>query len=163
MAGWNKSAGLRVYHFQHAAFLADIADYYPDFIDASSPFFYGTNAVECISYFTGGKRSTKALDSVVEKACDQLGGLPYDVEDIFCDYIRDVENYVRPGDHYDSLCRDSVWNTSLIKDHPYGRQKKMLELGLIDSFNKPKKHPADDFVIREAGIDAHTYKKMCIK
>jgi len=152
MSKWNVENGLRVYHFQHAAFLADIADFFPELVAVESPFFYGTNAKECLSYFTGGKKSLKALDEVVLRACDDTGGLPYDVEDIFCDFIRYVENYVRPGDHYDHLDRDILFNHSKIDKHPYGRQRWMLDLGLIHSFNTLPKHPSDDFVIGRKGL-----------
>jgi len=161
MWDWNKRNGLRAYKFQYAAFVADVADFYPEHMDRSSPFFYGTNAEECISYLakplSKGPR-IEFLDAVMDKIHKDTGSVPYDAEDIACDYIRFVENYIRPGHDYDHLCRDTVWNTSSIKDHPFGRQRGMLDLGLVKSFNELSVHPSDDFVLRAANVSQHDYK-----
>lgn len=161
MWDWNKRNGLRAYKFQYAAFVADVADFYPEHVDRTSPFFYGSNAEECISYLAKplnkGPR-TDFLDAVMDRIYQDTGSVPYDAEDIACDYIRFVENYIRPGHDYDHLCRDTVWNTSSIKDHPFGRQKAMLDQGLISSFNSLTVHPSDDYVLKLAGVDQQTYR-----
>ena len=61
------------------------------------------------------------------------------------------------GKNYDHLDRDKIWNSSSITDHPYGRQKAMLELGLINSFNDLNNHPSDDYIIKQAGVTAEEY------
>jgi hypothetical protein len=71
-----------------------------------------------------------------------------------------VENYVRPGAHYDHLDFDGVWSSCRIKDHPFGRQRAMLDLGIIKSFNGMSAHPSDDKVLREAGLTVEQYKEM---
>jgi len=163
---WNESKKLRAYRFQYAAFIADIADWYPEFVNRESHFYYGSNAVECISYLAKplekGKNE-KFLDSVMEKIYSDTGSIPYNAEDVCCDFIRWVENYVRPGADYSHLDRDKVWSSHRIHDHPYGRQKPMLELGLIKSFNDIDVHPSDDYVISRAGITVEQYKKLCQK
>ncbi len=161
MWDWNKRNGLRAYKFQYAAFVADVADFYPEHVDRASSFFYGTNAEECISYLA--KPLSKGpkidfLDAVMDRIHKDTGSVPYDAEDIACDYIRFVENYVRPGHDYQHLDRDSIWNTSQIQDHPYGRQKAMLDLGLIGSFNPLTVHPSDDYVLSRAGVSAQDYR-----
>ena len=71
------------YKFQYAAFLADIADWFPYFVNRNSLFYYGTNAVECISYLVEGKKKDeKTLDSVMHMIYDDLGSLPYNAEDV---------------------------------------------------------------------------------
>lgn len=160
MFEWNREHGLHAYKFQYAAVVSDVADFYPDLVDRRSMFFYGTNAVECISYMTGGKRSERHLDAVMERAMDATGNVPYNLEDVACDFIRWVENYVKPGADYDHLCRDSVWNTSQIQDHPFGRQRPMLKLGLVDSFNTLRHHPSDDQILADAGWTVEHYKRM---
>jgi len=159
---WNKTNSLRVYRFQYAAVIADIADFFPQLVDPSSLFYYGTNAVECISYMVEKNSKLKGndlLDAVVLRACEDTGGVPYDIEDVMCDTIRWVENYVRPGHDYNHVDRDLVFSSCKINDHPYGRQKMMLELGLIDSFNKLDKHPSDGYVIDAYGITAEQYRR----
>lgn len=163
---WNEDRDLRVYRFQYAAFIADIADWYPEFVNKDSHFYYGSNAVECISYLAKplekGKNE-KFLDSVMEKIYSDTGSIPYNAEDVCCDFIRWVENYVRPGADYGDLDRDKIWSSHRIHDHPYGRQKPMLELGLIKSFNDIDVHPSDDYVISRAGITVEKYQKLCQK
>lgn len=161
MFDWNKRNGLRAYKFQYAAVVADIADFYPQHVNKASSFFYGSNAEECISYLakplSRGPR-IDFLDAVMDKIYQDTGSVPYDAEDITCDMIRWLENYVRPGADYDHLDRDKIWNSSTIIDHPFGRQKAMLDHRLIDSFNSLTVHPSDDYVLKMANMDASTYR-----
>jgi hypothetical protein len=89
------------------------------------------------------------------------GSVPYNAEDVCCDFIRWIENYIRPGADYDHLDLDSIWSSCRIKDHPYGRQKAMLEHGLIKTFNGMKNHPSDDAIIKSAGMSVQQYKDLC--
>ena len=162
MLAWNVQRGLRQYKFQYAAVVADIADWYPQYCNLDSPFYYGTNAVECISYLANNTDRLKQevfLDRVMEKIYADTGSFPYNAEDCACDFIRYLENYVKPGADYDHLDFDKLWNSSNFI-HPYGRQKAMLDLGLIKTFNGMKSHPSDDTVIKAAGITADEYKQM---
>ena len=140
MFDWNKTNNLRVYRFQYAAIIADIADWFPEFVNTESMFYYGTNAVECIGYLADtpngkGKKSEEFLDGVMKLIYEETGSVPYNAEDVACDFIRWIENYVRPGADYADVNMDTLWNSSSIKDHPYGRQKAMLDLGLVETFN----------------------------
>lgn len=162
MFKWNADYGLRAYRFQYAAVIADIADWFPDFVNRESPFYYGTNAIECIEYLaTKSIKMPKQdfLDAVMMKIYEDTGSFPYNAEDVACDSIRWIENYVKPGSDYDHLDFDHVWNSSSIKDHPYGRQKAMLDLGLVPSFNGMKEHPSDDKVIKSLLITEEQYKQ----
>ena len=159
---WNKKNDLKLYKFQYAAFIADIADWYPQYVNKESLFYYGSNAVECISYLainTSRIKKEKFLDDVMIKIYEDTGAYPYNAEDVCCDFIRWVENYVRPGADYDHLDRDSVWSSCKIKDHPFGRQRAMLDLGLVDSFNNFNFHPSDDYVLKKNNIDVIEYKR----
>jgi hypothetical protein len=163
MFAWNRDQGLRAYKFQYAAFISDIADFYPEYVNVNSPFYYGTNAVECIKYMVepGSKlRGELVLDAVMEKAVSDTGYSAYNVEDQMCDAIRWIENYIRPGSDYDHLNYDEIWSSSTINDHPFGRQKNMLKLGLIDTFNGLGKHPSDDYVLSKAGMSVPEYKRL---
>jgi len=165
MFKWNQDNGLRVYRFQYAAVIADIADWYPEFVHKDSMFYYGTNAVECIGYLADpvigkGKGSIEFLDAVMSKIYEDTGSLPYNAEDVACDFIRWVENYVRPGADYAHLDYDNLWSSSQIEDHPFGRQKHMLELGLVETFRGMSAHPSDDKILKEAGVTVDEYKQM---
>ena len=166
MFEWNKSNDLRVYRFQYAAIIADIADWFPEFVNTESMFYYGTNAVECIGYLADtpngkGKKSEEFLDSVMKLIYEETGSVPYNAEDVACDFIRWIENYVRPGADYADVNMDTLWNSSSIKDHPYGRQKAMLDLGLVETFNGIKNHPSDDTVLKAANVSLEDYKLKC--
>jgi len=166
MFKWNQDNGLRIYRFQYAAVIADIADWFPQFVNLDSMFYYGTNAVECIGYLAEpssgkGKKSEEFLDAVMLRIYEDTGSVPYNAEDVACDYIRWIENYIRPGADYADLDMDSVWNSSSIKDHPYGRQKAMLDFGLIKTFNGIKNHPSDDTILKEAGMTVEEYQQKC--
>lgn len=161
MLAWNVENGLRQYKFQYAAVVADIADWYPQYVNLDSPFYYGTNAVECISYLginTKKLKKEQFLDSVMEQIYRDTGAYPYNAEDVCCDFIRWVENYVKPGPDYNHLDFDNVWSSCKIKDHPYGRQKAMLDLGLVETFNGMTNHPSDDTILKKAGISVEEYK-----
>lgn len=165
MGKWNEKNGLNRYTFQYAAVVADICDWYPQYVNKESHFYYGTNAVECISYLakpTVKMKKEVFLDKVMDKIYEDTKSYPYNAEDVCCDFIRWVENYMRPGAHYSHVDMDNVWSSCKIKDHPFGRQKAMLELGLVETFNNRKHHPSDDTVLNEVGISVEEYKKRCI-
>jgi len=159
---WNVKHGLKRYRFQYAAWVADFADFFPEHVDRESPFYYGTNAVECLSYLArpvGRMKKEEFLDEVMFEIYRETGSLPYDAEDCCCDYIRFIEGYIKPGGQYDHLDRDKIWPNTSIVDHPFGRQKAMLDLGLIGSFNDLAYHPSDDAIIKQAGISINDYKE----
>jgi len=163
MFDWNRKNDLRAYKFQYAAFIADIADWYPQYVNHESMFYYGTNAVECISYLakpTKKMNKDQFLDEVMVKIYEDTGAFPYNAEDVACDFIRWVENYIRPGADYRHLDLDSVWSSCKINNHPFGRQKAMLDLGLTETFNGMKAHPSDDAIIRQNGISPDEYRIM---
>lgn len=164
MFEWNKQNGLSAYRFQYAAVLADIADWYPQYVNRESLFYYGTNAIECISYLatpTERVKKEKLLDAVMLHILEDKNSLPYNAEDVCCDFIRWIENYVRPGGHYKHVNLDTVWNSSIITDHPFGRQKAMLDLNLVPTFNQMKHHPSDDMVLKMHDMSPEEYKEKC--
>lgn len=158
MQDWNQDNGLGRYIFQYAAFVADIADWLPQYVDASSMFYYGTNAVNCLGFMAKSSKlkGNDLLDAIMEQASKDTGGLAYNLEDVMCDTIRFVENYCRPGEAYGHLDLDKIWNSSKII-HPYGRQKAMLDMGLVDTFNCLTHHPTGDKIISMAGLKPAEY------
>lgn len=162
MLDWNTANGLKRYAFQYAAVVADIADWLPDYVERDSLFYYGTNARECISYLAkrpSGVKHDDYLDQVMLQIYKDTGSVPYNAEDVCCDFIRWSNNFIKPGADYGHLDCDKIWNSSKII-HPYGRQKAMLDLGLIDSFNTCKLTTTRDQVIKNAGLTEIQYLKM---
>jgi hypothetical protein len=157
---FNKSQGFRVFRFQYAATLADIADFFPKLVHRDSPFFYGKNAIECLNYLAKkppGMSQIVFLDAVMDRIAKDTNSLPYNAEDIACDSIRWIENYINPKADYSHLCLDTTWSSHTIHDHPYGRQKPMLELGLVKTFNG-NGHPSDDKILKDANMTIKEYK-----
>lgn len=165
MFDWNTKNGLRHYKFQYAAVISDIADFFPDLVNTHSPFYYGSNAVECMNYMASSTklRGPKLLDAIMERAVEDTGYSAYNVEDQMCDCIRWIENYIRPGGDYDHLDRDKVWSSHKIHDHPYGRQLNMLKLNLVQSFNDWRSPKRSDFVLTLHGLSVEQYKAMLNK
>lgn len=131
MCSWNKENGMKRFHFQYTAVAADLADYYPESVDESSHMYYGKNAKEAMDLFAekiGKVSKAEYYDLVMEASQRLTGGHPKDLEDVMCDYIRFVENYIPDSKQktYAHIDRAKMWNNSLIKDHPKGRQKWMV-------------------------------------
>ena len=131
MCEWNRENGMKRFHFQYTAVAADLADYYPDLVDETSHMYYGKNAKEAMDLFAEKLvrvSKDQYYDLVMEEAQNKTGGHPKDLEDVMCDYIRYVENYIPDNKQktYEHLDRKKIWNNSLITDHPKGRQKWML-------------------------------------
>lgn len=159
MFDWNKKQNLRAYKFQYSAFIADIADWMPEYINRASPFYYGTNAKECISYISGSTKE-KDLDKTMQRIYDDTGAYPYNAEDVCCDFIRWVENYINPNSDYAHLDRDKVWSSCTITNHAKGRQKAMLEHGLVKTFNDFTTHPSDYKVLDSINMSVQDYKQL---
>jgi hypothetical protein len=164
MLKWNVDNNLKQYHFQYAATVADIADWFPEYCITDSLFYYGSNARECISYLAdptskGSIKSDDFLDAIMEMACSDTGGVPYNVEDVCCDWVRYITNYVRVGEAYNNVDRDLIWNSAKVI-HPYGRQLPMLKLDLVKTFNDPSCNFYYDEVLKQNNLTPRKYIEM---
>lgn len=167
---FNQRIGLNRFTFAYAALAADIADFFPQNVKLDSYFPAGTKAYACLQWqFKQIRKCSK--DAFVEEAIDWLadktGLLPYDVEDCgACDVMRYLENYVAHsrGNDYDHIDRDAVFsNPKVIKYHPHGRQKAMLDLGLVFTFNDYKVKARGDAVLKANHLSIKQYKKLVKK
>lgn len=167
MNAWNNKRGHKKFTFQFAAVAGDMADYWPKLVDPDGDFYHGKNAIECSELLfekPRGRNLQQFLDDSIRHVCRDFGGggnwrcYPYDIEDGLCDGIRWLENYVPRSTMktYDHLDLDSVFNSCKIQDHPKGRQKMMLTLGVVDTFND-RKPTADYAVLERAGMSAAEY------
>jgi hypothetical protein len=53
-----------------------------------------------------------------------------------------------------------VWNSSNILNHPKGRQKAMLSLGLVDTFNDLTNHPSDYTILEQSNTTPQEYQEL---
>jgi len=120
---WHKENGLKRFVFVLTAFAMDVAEYFPEKVNPDSDVYLGKNAVEALELifgrsFAGHKSQNIAIRRLI-KATGSVN-TPYDMEDVVCDYIRYVENYL-PKKGYEEH-KETLLNNSLIEDHPKGRQ-----------------------------------------
>lgn len=116
---WNKVYDIRQFHFVYTAWAMDVAEYFPGLVSPHSQVYYGKNCVEAFELMYSGRINH---DACMDDLCSTLGSLPYDMEDVSCDYIRYIENYIPKGNTYKDIDRKTLWNTSMIKNHSKGRQ-----------------------------------------
>lgn len=117
--GWHKDRGFKQWHFVMTAFVMDTAEYYPELVDPSSHCYYGANCIRAFDLMfvceNGAKRKYKAdwYEDCMTELCKAVQGLPYDVEDVCCDYIRYVNEHIPKG--YDHLTAEQRRNNSTLK------------------------------------------------
>lgn len=76
--------------FVLSAFAADIAEYYPQYVDPSSMIYAGTNAKKCIKAIFGKCNEFEAIDFLSKR----YNAPPYSVEDSrLCDPVRYFQEY----------------------------------------------------------------------
>ena len=114
------------FKFVSTAFVMDIAEYFPQYVDSKSDCFHGKNAIEALNLVfdrrIGKPRKDQAFYDVGTRFfADTFGTNPSDVEDASpgCDLVRWVEQYIPKVWRGD---REATWNSSSLK-HPAGRQK----------------------------------------
>jgi hypothetical protein len=128
---WHKDHGIKQFHFVLTAFVMDIAEYMPHYIDQYSRVNYGSNAVEALEMLFNGqgfKRKIDFLDAAMDYVVNELPsptlqsdkdmgkGRAYSLEDVCCDYVRYVGCYVPKG--YEDLEPWQVTHNSIITDYP---------------------------------------------
>lgn len=115
---WHSANGFKRWHFVMTAFVMDTAEYYSDLVDPTSHCYYGANCVKGFELmFTKEKSDPKSKPAFQEacmtELCKAVNGNPYDVEDIVCDYIRYIKEYIPKG--YDHLTTEQRLNNSTLK------------------------------------------------
>lgn len=140
MLGWKR------FKFCLTAFAMDTAEYYPQLVDPMSHCYYGKNALEAMDLIFGpykhkvrGVSKAKRYDLLMEFLCSTHGKVdgepnyPYNMEDVLCDYIRYVENYV-PKWYLENCQYDDLLNNSLVPEH----QPNLLMQHYMKIMNQPQ-------------------------
>lgn len=134
---WVSENGFKRFKFVLTAVAMDIAEYMSDLVDPRSHANYGKNALESLDLmFTpdeGKHRNDAFYDEVMDFLCDTVVGMPYDVEDVLCDFVRAQENYIPKG--YSHLSIDQIKYNSFdlhpVKHQSYHDHIKNLQSRLF--------------------------------
>lgn len=124
---WQSSIGWRKFHFVLTAWAMDLAEYFPNLVDENSDCYHGKNAQEAIKLIfkpMARMKSQDFFDRATRAMCNTCGTRPMDMEDVFCDYVRWLENYIQKRG-YEHVDRTKVFHHCYIK-HPAGRQRWKL-------------------------------------
>ena len=100
---YNVEQGHRRFNFSYAALSYDIGDYFPEFINPKAHGYFGNNAIRCMKLMSGGYNTDDFMDIVV----DATGGAPRDLEDVLCDGVRFMQNYIRSDDTAEARSDDT--------------------------------------------------------
>lgn len=103
---WLKQKGFKAQNFVLTAFAADVAEYFPHYVDPKSRVYAGTNATKCIKAIFPKKKGTRVSDfdyinDVLSFQADRYSLNPIDCEDTRnCDVVRYFQEY-QSKDHID--------------------------------------------------------------
>lgn len=106
LLSWHTQRGMKQYKFVMTAFAMDIAEYFPQYVDRHCHVHLGKNSqATCdMLFIKDGKGSREAfeesaMETLVDLTMTDPAGmnLPYSIEDVMCDFIRYVNNYVPKG------------------------------------------------------------------
>ncbi len=114
---WHKDRGFKQWKFVLTAFVMDTAEYYPGLVDPESHCYYGANCIKSFELIfereKGDPKKNDYYEKCMAEICKEVGGRPYDVEDVCCDYIRYIKEYVPKG--YDHLSPEETKNNCTLK------------------------------------------------
>lgn len=138
MSNWHHTNGIHRFLFVHTAFAMDLAEYHRDLVDPMSHCYFGANAEKCAALLferPKGLKKEAFHDAVMERFQSDVWairpdtpGFPMSLEDVLCDGIRWIRNYIPKG--YDHLTPDQVQTSApdLIGRHPsYYRHLELWE------------------------------------
>ena len=128
VCAWHVKNGLKQFKFVLTAWVMDIAEYFPELVDPYSRVHYGANAIEALEllFDNDGFKKKEFLDEAMNTLVSELHspfepedvrrgmGRAMSLEDVACDYVRYVGNYVPKG--YEHLTPDQVTHSSRMKD-----------------------------------------------
>lgn len=119
VCAFQRKLGHKQFKFVFTAWVMDLAEYAPKLVDPSSDCYHGKNAIEAINLCFSSRvlRGQKLYHAATRFVANITDTNPMDVEDVFCDFIRWVGNYV-PKKGYEGL---NVFNSSSLT-YSRGRQ-----------------------------------------
>lgn len=79
---WHSLNGMKRWKFVLTAFVMDDAEYYPELVNPNSDVYLGSSAIRSMKLMFNNILS-KNYDLAMKNICNKLGGLPYNMEDVF--------------------------------------------------------------------------------
>ena len=123
---WLRNRGFKRQNFVLSAFAADVAEYFPQYVDPSSMIYAGTNAKKCIRAIFGRCDESEAIDFLAKR----YNSIPYSVEDSrLCDTVRYFLDY-QSRYHIEKNNGKIFQNNSLLKKIWTQDQYKSFQLQL---------------------------------
>jgi len=123
---WLRNRGFKRQNFVLSAFAADVAEYFPQYVDPSSMIYAGTNAKKCIRAIFGRCDESEAIDFLAKR----YNSIPYSVEDSrLCDPVRYFLDY-QSRYHIEKNNGKVFQNNSLLKKIWTKDQYKSFQLQL---------------------------------
>ncbi|MDD2775537.1 MAG: hypothetical protein PHU06_06250 [Gallionella sp.] len=106
--------GQRRFVFVLTAWVMDIAEYCPHWVDPNSDVFHGSNAQRCIRVLFEGVKGQTGFDAATRLFADATETWPMDVEDVECDSVRWLTNYV-PKKGFDHIHKHKLYNSASLR------------------------------------------------
>lgn len=128
LSDWHRSSGIRRFLFVHTAFAMDLAEYHPHLVDPHSHCYFGANAKRCAALVferARGMSTDSFHDAVIDRfrhdvkaMLPETPAFPMSLEDVLCDGIRWIRNYIPKG--YEHLRPDQIESSApdLLGRHP---------------------------------------------
>ena len=133
---WHSGRGFKRWKFIMTAFVMDNAEYNPGLINPWSHCYYGKNATNSMNLMYQKSSRERILKNdweevMMEDLVKATKNKPYNLEDVLCDYIRYIKQFV-PANDYEHLGERDKWNYSLLKSTANGKAYPMKIQELID-------------------------------
>jgi hypothetical protein len=123
---WLTNSGFKRQNFVLSAFAADVAEYFPAYVNPSSMIYAGTNAKKCIKAIFGRCDESEAIDFLAKR----YNSIPYSVEDSrLCDPVRYFLDY-QSKYHIEKNNGKVFYNNSILKKTWTQDQYKNFQLQL---------------------------------
>lgn len=107
---WMEANGFKKYRFVLTAWVMDMAEYYPEYVDQDSDVYIGKNCARSLDFMYVKPvvmNKKEFYTTAMRQLCEDLDNKPYNMEDVLCDSIRYWANYIPKGykGHYtNNLC-----------------------------------------------------------
>lgn len=93
---WHSDRGMKRWKFILTAFVMDDAEYYPSKVNPDSDVYMGSTAIQTLKMIYPRIKNSEH-DQGMRALCNVLKSQPYSLEDVQCDFVRYVNNFIPKG------------------------------------------------------------------